>query len=151
MVDTAKEISSIPDRDKFIRDGAYNMAIAGNWARAEEIAQEYLKSKKGKYKDDALYLVARSQEYQLKFGDAAKNYLSLATKYPRHSRAYVSLERAENLAATEEDFITAGKSAELLAKRTRESDKRYEVYMRSADHYIRAGEKSESVQHSRKC
>lgn len=139
MVDTASEVKNLPDHDKFMRDGAYNLAIAGDWTKAEKTASDYLKNKRGKFKDDALYLVARAQEYQLKFDDAAKNYFRLAKMHPRHSRAYVSLERAEKLSLTNEDYMLAGESAELLAKRTRDNDQRYLVYMRAADHFIQAG------------
>ena len=144
MVDTAKEVTTIPDHDKYIRDGAYNLAIAGNWEKAEKVATDYMKKPKAKYKDDALYLIARSQEYQLNFSDASKNYYKLARSYPKHSRAYISLERAESLAVTEQDYNLAGKSAELLAKKTRNNSTRYSIYMRSADHFIQAGQSSKA-------
>ena len=116
MVETAREVTTIPDHDKYIRDGAYNLAIAGKWEKAEQVATDYMKKPKAKYKDDALYLVARSQNIN-STSDASQNYYKLARTYPKHSRAYVSLERAESLAVTEQDYKLAGKSASYLQRK----------------------------------
>ena len=146
MVDNAKEVKDLPNKDKFLRDGAYNLAIAGNWAKAEEIALEHQQSENGKFRDDSLYLLARSQEYQLKFADAASNYYALAQKYPKHTRSMVALERAEKIASSEGNHDLAGSAAEMMANRTRDSQKRFAIYTRAANHYIKANKNEKSYQ-----
>lgn len=119
MTSVAEEFPDIPRRARIYRDGAYLLAIGGEWAKAEDASLKFLKSGQIQHKDDLTYLLARSQEYQLKLKDAAKTYFTLAEKYPVHPKSANALKRAEDLAVAEHDYLLAANAAALQAKRSK--------------------------------
>ncbi|RZA18883.1 MAG: hypothetical protein EOP10_20395, partial [Proteobacteria bacterium] len=117
LLAVSNEFPSVPDRDNLYRDGAYYMALSGNWKDSEKAANDYLaESKKGGNTEDLLYLKARSLEYQLRFHKAAEAHLALVEKFPRFAKAPLAAERSEALAAAEDDYKLAGRAASLVAR-----------------------------------
>jgi len=133
LIQIGKEFKELPDREKILRDGAYMLAIAGEWSSAEQAAEFYQSQGLKKYGGDMQYLLARSYEFQVRFSDASRAYLELAKRYPRHSRAMTSLRRAESLAVSDNDFETAGIAAKLIADRSKKSSDKTASYARSAE------------------
>ncbi len=138
LVENTERFKDLPDWDRLNRDGAYLLAIAGNWSRAEKTAQNYLEAKRSAVAGDMAYLLARSSEYQLRFGEAAQRYLSMGTKNPSHPKAQLSLERAEKLSDAENNWLNAAKAAQLQAERTDKSELKVAAYARAVDYYERA-------------
>lgn len=135
LTSTAESFPNLPDRDSFYRDGAYMLAIAGDWENALKYSNSYLKSGKGKKHADLLYLKARALEYQILFHAASLTYLELGTKYRKHSRAFTSLKRAERLAIAENDFETAAKAASLQVRHLKKYQSKMDAYSRAYNHY----------------
>ena len=117
LLKTSADFKNIPNREQLWRDGAYFVAISGNWNTAQLSAENYLKEGNKKYAGDMTYLLARSNEYQLRFNESVNQYLSLGEHYPNHPRSLASLERAEKLAVAEENFTGAAKAARIRADR----------------------------------
>jgi tetratricopeptide (TPR) repeat protein len=115
LLQVVSDFDDIPHRDQMWRDGAYFLAISGNWGRAQASAENYLKVKHKRFDADMRYLLARAHEYQLRFADAVKAYINLAEKHPSHARALASLERAEKLALADNNYVLAGRASELRA------------------------------------
>ncbi len=115
LLQVVSDFADIPNRDQMWRDGAYFLAISGNWGRAQASAENYLKVKQKRFDGDMRYLLARAHEYQLRFGEAVKAYINLAEKHPTHARAVASLERAEKLALADNNYVLAGRASELRA------------------------------------
>jgi hypothetical protein len=133
MTSVAEEFPDLPRRARIYRDGAYLLAIGGEWSKAEDSAKKYLKSGLQLHKDDILYLLARAQEYQLKLKDAAQSYFDLAEKFPKHIKASNALKRSEDLAVAEHDFNLAANAAALQAERSAGS-LRLANFKRAADY-----------------
>jgi tetratricopeptide (TPR) repeat protein len=87
-----------------------------------------------------MYLAARSQEFLIRFPDAATAYLELGSKFPGHSRASSSLGRAEKLALAENNFAVAGKAALVIADRAKSLPERLDAYARAVDHFESAND-----------
>jgi hypothetical protein len=143
MTSVAEEFPDLPRRARIYRDGAYLIAIGGEWSKAEDAAKKYLKSGLQLHKDDIVYLLARAQEYQLKLKDAAQSYFDLSEKYPKHIKSGNALKRAEDLAVAEHDFNLAANAAALQAERAAGSQrlahfKRAAEYMEKGDDPDRA-------------
>jgi hypothetical protein len=97
-----------------------------------------------------IYVLGRSQEYQLRLHDAAKNYLELAERFPNHPRSKTSVERAERLAVAEGDFALAARSANIEAERAPTEKERLAKYTRAAEYLDKDGEPSRALQTARK-
>lgn len=137
MVSIAEEFPDIPRRPRIYRDGAYLLAIGGEWAKAESAARKYLDSGLQLHKDDMIYLLARAQEYQLKLKDAASAYFELARQFPSHIKASGALKRAEDLSAAEHNYMLAANAAALQAERANGSQ-RLTHYRRAAEYMEKA-------------
>lgn len=135
LLGVADEFKDIPDRELIYRDGAYMVAIGGDWAEAQRSAQAYLKEGLKTYAGDMRYLLGRAHEYQMRFGEAAVEYLALAQNFPKHARAGVALERAEALALADDNSFEAGKIMEQLGDRAARGDAKAQYYGRAAEHY----------------
>lgn len=138
LVEHTERFKDLPDWDRLNRDGAYLLAIAGNWSRAETTAQRYLDTKRSAVAGDMAYLLARSSEYQLRFGEAAQRYLVMGTQNAAHPKAQLSLERAEKLSDAENNWLNAAKAAQLQAERTDKSEVKVAAYARAIDYYEKA-------------
>jgi TolA-binding protein len=138
MISIAEEFPDIPRRPRIFRDGAYLLAIGGEWAKAENAATKYLQSGLQLHKDDMVYLLARAQEYQLKLKDAAKSYFELARQFPKHIKAGGAIKRSEDLAAAEHNYMLAANAAALQAERSSGSQR--------LAHYRRASEYMEKAE-----
>jgi len=150
MVGIAEEFPKLPERDRIYRDGAYHLAIGGDWSAAQKSAENYLSAGLPMYRGDMLYLLARSQEYQLRLHDAAKSYADLAGKFATHPRALTSAVRAERLALAEGDFALAARAAMMQAERSASEKQRRGNYTRAADHLDKDGNPSRALQIARK-
>ena len=146
MVGIAEEFTKLPERDRIYRDGAYHLAIGGDWSAAEKSAENYLGAGLSVYRGDMLYLLARSQEYQLRLHDAAKSYADLAEKFAMHPRALTSAVRAERLALAEGDFALAARAALMQAERAASEKQRRGNYTRAADHLDKDGNPTRALQ-----
>ena len=147
LLAVANEFPSIPDHDVIYRDGAYYMALAGNWKESETAANQYLAERKPKGNtEDLLYLKARALEYQLRFHKAAEAHLALAQEYPKYAKALPAAQRAEGLAAAEDDYKLAGKAASLVSNYQTTPEGKTEALLRSADYYAKAKAWPESLQ-----
>jgi len=143
MTSVAEEFPDLPRRARIYRDGAYLLAIGGEWSMAEDSAKKYLKSGLQLHRDDIVYLLARAQEYQLKLKDAAQSYFELAEKFPKHIKTNNALKRAEDLAVAEHDFNLAANAAALQAERSSGS-LRLSHFKRAAE-YMEKGDDPESA------
>lgn len=137
MTSIAEEFSDLPRRARIYRDGAYLLAISGEWSKAEEASSKFLKAGLQQHRDDMIYLLARSQEYQLKLKTAAATYFELARQFPRHAKTAASLKRSEDLAAAEHDYNLAANAAALQAERA-SGQARLVHYRRAADYMEKA-------------
>ena len=146
----AQEFDALPERDRIYRDGAYMLAIAGEWASAEKAATAYFAAGLEANRADMTYLLARAQEYQLRLHDSAGRYLELGERFPRHSRAATSLNRAERLAVAEADFTIAARAAILLAERAATPAQRQKDYARAADYLEKDGNVKRALAVARK-
>ncbi len=146
LVEIAKEFKAIPNRDKILRDGAYMLAIAGQWSSALEAAEFYQKQGMKKFGGDMQYLMARSYEFQVRFAEAAQAYLLLGQKFPKHSRALTSLRRSESLAVSENDFKTAGIAVKLIAERSKNQRDKTSSYARSIDFFAKGNDNAMSLE-----
>ena len=147
LLAVAKEFPSLPDHDTIYRDGAYYMALGGNWKGSEKAANQYLAEKRSKDNtEDLLYLKARALEYQLRFHKAAEAHLALAQEFPKYSKALPAAQRAEGLAAAEDDFSLAGKAASIVSTYQSTPEGKTEALLRSADYYAKAKAWPESLQ-----
>ncbi|MFK7825393.1 MAG: hypothetical protein AB8G05_14660 [Oligoflexales bacterium] len=138
LVSIASEFHGLPQRSRIMRDGAYYLAIAGNWLKAQEAGLNYLSWGLKKEKADMLYLLARSYEYQLKFMLASDYYWQLASGFPRHKKTPTSLLRSEKLAEADDLFELAGNASELLGKYEKSHQKKMSCYKRSVSHFLKA-------------
>lgn len=138
LVEVAKEFKDIPNREQLYRDGAYMIAIGGNWPSAELAASQYLKEGNRKFWGDMTYLTARSAEFQMRFPQAVAAYLSLASMEPRHPRSAVSLERAEKLAVADENFKQAAESRLLAARNTTNTEQKLAALAEASEYQIKA-------------
>jgi tetratricopeptide (TPR) repeat protein len=138
MTRIAKEFPDLPERDRIYRDGAYMLAIAGDWAGAQKGAEEYLATNLQRNRADMLYLLARAHEYQIRLHDSANSYFQLAEKYPSHPRTVTSAKRAETLAVAEGDYALAAQAAALQAERSQDKASRLANYSRAVDYLEKA-------------
>ncbi len=147
LLAVAKEFPSLPNHDAIYRDGAYYMALGGNWKGSEEAADLFLANRNSKDNtEDLLYLKARALEYQLRFHKAAEAHLALAQEFPKYSKALPAAQRAEGLAAAEDDFSLAGKAASLVSNYQTTPEGKTEALLRSADYYTKGRAWPESLQ-----
>ncbi len=135
LLSLAEEFPDIPDYDTIYRDGSYYLAIGGAWGEAEKASEKYLAKNDRPRSADLLYLKARSQEYQMRFSDAASTHLALVEKFPRYARSPGSIQRAEDLALAEDEYKTAGRAAMLAVQYQKSLDNRYACYIRASGHY----------------
>lgn len=112
LLQVVSEFSDLPEREKLWRDGAYFLAISGNWSRAQASSESFLRQNFKTYVGDMKYLLARAHEFQLRFDQAVNAYLDLAENHPSHARARASIDRAEKLALADNNFALAGRAAE---------------------------------------
>jgi tetratricopeptide (TPR) repeat protein len=147
LTQVAEEFPELPDRDRIWRDGAYMLAIAGDWGRAQKAAENYFAAGMLKNRADMTYLLARAHEYQLKLLDAAKKYFELGEKYPSHTRAGTSLTRAEKLALAEGDYALAAQAAAVQAEHAKRKSERLAHYARAVEYLDKADdpEKATSI------
>lgn len=150
LTEVAAEFGDVPDRDRIWRDGAYMLAIAGEWAGAQKAAEGYAQSGLQKSRGDMVYLLARSHEYQLRLHDAAQNYYNLGERFPAHSRSDTSLRRAEKLAVAEGDFALAAEAATTLGERARQPDERIEHFEQAVDYLDKADNAPKALNLARK-
>lgn len=140
LLRVVSDFPGLPNRELMWRDGAYFIAISGDWPRAEASAENFLKESFNRFRGDMIYLTARSHEYQLRFSRAVKAYLDLARTNPEHPRAKISLERAERLALADNSLSLAGQAAFELAKRETLASKKLTLLDTSIRHFTDAGE-----------
>lgn len=146
LLAVSQEFPNVPDRDNLYRDGAYYMALSGNWKDSERAANEYLaEDNKGKNTDDLLYLKARSLEFQLRFKKAAEAHIALVEKFPKFAKASQAAARSETLAAAEDDFKLAGRAASLVANYQKTPEDKTDSYLRSAEYFAKAKAWNESI------
>lgn len=138
MVTVAREFKDLPHRDRIFRDGGYLLAIGGDWYGAQKAAETYLNEKLKREEADMLYLLARSYEYQLRFPEAAQNYLSLALRYPNHLRSSFAAKRSETLALGEGLYSAAAEAALVSASLEKDRTKSRDNIQRALDHYDKA-------------
>ncbi|MBM4250516.1 MAG: hypothetical protein FJ146_00920 [Deltaproteobacteria bacterium] len=150
MVGVAEEFPKVPERDRIFRDGAYQLAIGGDWGGAERASTAYLKSGLTSYRGDMVYLLARAQEYQLRLHEAAKSYAELTEKYPNHVRAGTSAARSERLALAEGDYSLAARAATLQAERSTVEKVRRADYARAAEYLEKDGDPNRALLIARK-
>ena len=144
LLSIGKNFSAVPNSDRFYRDGAYQQAMAGRWTAAEDTARSYLAGTNSKFRGDMLYLQARSQEYQLKFNEAAKSYLQLAKLQPNHSKAGSSLMKAVDLSKANNDFAVQTDAVLVAISREKVAQRKYELLLVAADLYLQQGNSSEA-------
>lgn len=145
LLSVTKEFPELPNRQKLYRDGAYMLAISGDWNQALTAANEYLGGKDRQVRADMLYLRARALEYQMRFKQAASAYLEMGSQHPQHSRSQNSLERAERLAIAEEDHILAAEAASQIAKLEKNRSKKFQAYQRSAQYFAQANDHTKAL------
>jgi len=139
LLTNASRQKNMPKSDRFYRDGAYYQAMAGKWLAAEDSASTYLNENGGKYRGDMLYLEAKAQEYQLKFTEAAKTYLSLAEKNADHKKASMAVGKALNLAIANNDLESQAKALDLAIQREKQPEKKYELLIQGAEIRMKMG------------
>lgn len=141
QVSIAREFPEIPQRDKIYRDGSYTLAIGGLWLEAENSCNEFLgDQKRKKYRDDISYLKARSQEYQLKFADAAQSYYNLAKNFPKHAKAPVAIQKSYKLAADESIDLLAAQAAILGSKMSNKRPEQLALLAKATMHFKKVGQ-----------
>jgi hypothetical protein len=150
LTEIAKEFPDLPNRDRIYRDGAYMLAIAGNWAAAQKASESYMQTKLNENRGDMSYLLARSLHYQLRLGEAAKAYLALGKNYPRHSRAQVSLERSVELGTAEDLHGVAAEASALLAEMAPDTKTRMDHYANAITHLDKSGDPRQALSLARK-
>jgi tetratricopeptide (TPR) repeat protein len=136
LLQAVSDFDDLPHREKFWRDGAYFLAISGNWARAQASAENFLTENFREFSGDMKYLLARAHEYQLRFSQSVKSYIDLAEADPTHPRAVTSLERAEKLALADNNFFMAGRAAQDLASHLKETPDRLAKLDAAIDYYM---------------
>lgn len=139
LLQSVSDFSDLPNREKFWRDGAYFLAISGNWSRAQASAENFLKENFVEFSGDMKYLLARAHEYQLRFDQSVKAYVDLAEGHPNHPRAVTSLERAEKLALADNNFLMAGRAAEGMVRHSKKPSDRLARLDAAIDHYTNGG------------
>ena len=137
-VEIAKNFPSIPNREQIYRDGAYHLAIGGQWTRAEQEAQNFIDLGLKTYAADMAYLKARSAHYQLKFPEAARGYFTFAKQYPAHQKALSALERSEALAAADNQFKLAAEAAELRVQLSKNRADKLAILSHAYEYYEKA-------------
>lgn len=142
----ASDFNDIPNRDRIWRDGGYLLAIAGDWAGAQNTAEAYLETDLKKNRPDMIYLAGRAHEYQMRLHDAAKRYYELASKFPSHPRAASSLSRAENLALAEDDYSLAAVAALEAAKREKDSRSSQLAFQRAVTYREKSGDVRKAIE-----
>jgi hypothetical protein len=150
LTEVAADYPALPDRDRIFRDGAYMLAIASEWGRAEKAGKAYFAAGLTKNRADMIYLLARAHEYQLRLHDSAKKYLELGEKYPNHSRSSTSLERAEKLALAEGDFLLAARAAEISGEQTQNNNERLKAFTRSIEYLEKAEDPNRALSIARR-
>lgn len=135
LVGIAKDFPKLPNRAKIYRDGAYTLALAGDWTNAGKAANDFLQSNIKELRGDMLYLQARSYEFLMRFHDASAAYLELGSKFPDHSRSEASLQRAEQLALAEDKLEEAGQAAEIMGGRAKDRSSKLRHYERAFRHF----------------
>jgi hypothetical protein len=142
----ADRYPDIPSREKLVHDGAYKLAIAGDWNSALKWAESYLGEKaNNKYAGDMLYLKARAHEYMVRFDIAAQTFLKLAKNYPNHDKSEQSLDRAEKLALADDQYLIAAEATYQLATHKKYKTCKDECYLRSIGYYEKAGHTSQAT------
>lgn len=150
MTQIAEEFAELPERDRLYRDGAYMLAIAGDWAKAQKAAEKYFKAGLVRNRADMTYLMARAYEYQIRLHDAAVKYLELGEKYPKHPRALTSLQRSEKLALAEADYALAAQAAAALGEQAPKESDRLAHYSRAVEHLEKAKNPEKALSLARK-
>lgn len=138
MVAVAREFKRLPSRARIYRDGAYYLAMGGEWRDAEGQANNFIADNIKDFADDMTYLLARAQEYQMRFKVAANSYYSHAIANPKHVKAERSLERSEILARGESDWSLAARAAIKYAQYSKSRKNRLAIYKRAIDNYNKA-------------
>jgi tetratricopeptide (TPR) repeat protein len=145
LVTIAKEFEGLPNRGKIFRDGAYMLAISSDWRSAQLAAENFLSLDLKNHRGDMIYLLARAYEYQIKMDDAAKTYLKLANQAPKHENSVTSLLRAEVLAEAENNYLVAGRAAELYGRRIDKTEQKLRYFALASAHYNKAGQSEEAI------
>ena len=91
------------------------------------------------------YLLARSNEYQLRFNESVNQYLSLGEHHPNHPRSLASLERAEKLAVAEENFTGAAKAARIRAERGKNDRDKLAGYDAAISYMLLGGQNANAM------
>ena len=145
LLKVASDFPKVPGKEQIWRDGAYFVGISGDWSRAQSSAQDYLKEGNKKFAADMTYLLGRSQEYQMRFGDSAKTYINLSENFPAHVRSHVALQRAEQLALAEEDFKSAAHAANLRGHYSKSKSEKLAAYDTAVSYLITAGDHTRAL------
>ena len=146
MLRSAELVTDLPQRDKIYRDGAYMLAVAGEWDSAMNAADRYLSdTKKKNYRGDLMYLRGRSLEFQMKFTESAKQYLEFAKAYPQSTKAQASLQRAEQLASADDEFGIAADAALHLNREAKLKHVKLAAIRRAVDYFIKGNETDAAI------
>ncbi|MFW7380170.1 MAG: tetratricopeptide repeat protein [Oligoflexus sp.] len=149
LLAVTQEFANLPNRQRLYRDGAFMLAISGEWDQALQAADDYLASNDREVRGDMVYLRARALEFQLRFKQAAAAYLEMGAQHPQHSRSPSSLERAERLALAEGELSIAAQAAMISAGIEKGRGKKFAAYQRSAQHFAQANEHSKALEAAR--
>ncbi len=145
LLKTVANFTALPGREQMWRDGAYFMAISGNWASAQKSAEDYLSANEKQFAGDMTYLVARANEYQMRFDQAVKHYLDLAAKFPKHERAAASIERAEKLASADENFAAAATATKLKSAQVKDPASKLNALDATITYLSMAGDNTQAM------
>ena len=140
LLKVSSDFADLPAREQLWRDGAYFAAISGNWSKAQSSSEAYLKTGNKKFSADMTYLLGRSHEYQLRFSEAVKQYLTLGERFPDHGRSLAALERAENLATADDNYLTAAKAVKIRADRSKTHTEKLNLLDTSVSYLAVAGQ-----------
>src|SRR5690606_26744836 len=86
----------------------------------------------------------------IRLHDAAETYLELGEKYPRHSRAQTSLQRAEKLALAEGDYALAAQAASALGEQAAKEADRLAHFGRAVEYLEKAENPEKALSLARK-
>lgn len=150
LYDISKDFANIPFRSRIFRDGAYMLAIGGEWGLAQNISQEYLATNLKPHRADMIYLLARAHEFQLQFSQAAASYLELYQSFPKHPRAAAGLQRAKNLALADDQYHLAAESLERQASDQTNKSQRRAFLKEASLLYLKSGQANKAEAIARK-
>ena len=135
QVKIAEEFPRIPDQAKIYRDGIYMLAMGGKWLAAESAANRFIDKGIQTHLDDVSYLKAKALDYQMRFPEAAREYLRYGKKFPLHRKAKSSIQRSIEIGKADGNLILSAKASELLGDTEKSRSKKVEYYKNSYEFF----------------